>query len=65
MSLFMILPLIVELIFVLTILFSLYPVIFFIITELSVVIYVTTTGVVTEWRQKYFKAMAMKDAEYN
>ncbi len=61
----MILPLIVELIFVLTILFSLYPVILFIITALSVVIYVTTTGVVTEWRQKYFKAMAMKDAEYN
>ena len=65
MALFQILPLIVELILVLTVVFFLYPVIFFVVTALSVVIYVSATIVLTEWRAKYFKSMATKDTEYN
>jgi ATP-binding cassette, subfamily B, heavy metal transporter len=65
MALFQILPLIVELILVLAIVFSLYPIIFFGVTATSVVIYVGATFLLTEWRAKYFKSMATKDTEYN
>ena len=65
MALFQILPLIVELILVMTIIFSLYPVIFFLVVFASVAIYIGATIVLTEWRAKYFKSMAQKDTEYN
>jgi len=65
MALFQILPLIVELVLVLTVVFSLYSIVFFAVTASSVVIYVLATGVLTEWRAKYFKSMATKDTEYN
>ncbi len=65
MALFQILPLIVELILVLTVVFTLYPVVFFLVTASSVVVYVVATIYLTEWRAKYFKSMATKDTEYN
>jgi ATP-binding cassette subfamily B protein len=64
-ALFNILPLIIELILVLAIIFTLYPVVFFLVTCGSVVIYVWATVVLTEWRAKYFKSLANKDAEYS
>jgi ATP-binding cassette, subfamily B, heavy metal transporter len=65
MALFQILPLIVELILVMAIIFTLYPVVFFLVTLGSVVVYIGATVVLTEWRAKYFKSMAQKDTEYN
>ena len=65
MALFQILPLIVELILVLAVVFTLYPIVFFGVTSASVVIYVGATIVLTEWRAKYFKSLATKDTEYN
>lgn len=44
---------------------TLYPLEFFACTALSVILYILATVFVTEWRAKYFKKMAMKDAEYN
>lgn len=64
-ALFNILPLIIELILVLAIIFTLYPVVFFLVTCGSVVLYVWATVVLTEWRAKYFKSLASKDAEYS
>jgi ABC-type transport system involved in Fe-S cluster assembly fused permease/ATPase subunit len=58
MSVFNILPLIIELTFVLVIIFVLYPVIFFTITGVSIVLYITATVTITEWRAKYFKRLA-------
>ncbi len=63
-ALFSLLPLVIELSMVLVIIFTLYPIPFTIITGGSVVIYVLVTGVITEWRAKYFKTMAMKDTQY-
>jgi ABC-type transport system involved in Fe-S cluster assembly fused permease/ATPase subunit len=65
MALFQILPLIVELILVLTVMFTLFPVVFFLVTATSVLVYVVATVILTEWRAKYFKSMATKDTEYN
>ena len=65
MALFQILPLIVELILVLIVVLTLYPIIFFGVTASSVVIYIFATVVLTEWRAKYFKSMATKDTQYN
>jgi ABC-type transport system involved in Fe-S cluster assembly fused permease/ATPase subunit len=65
MSVFNILPLIIELTFVLVIIFVLYPVIFFTITGVSIVLYITATVTITEWRAKYFKRLAQKDTEYS
>lgn len=65
MALFNLLPLVIELIFVMVIISSLYPIIFFIVTFSSVVLYVFTTVMITEWRAKYFKSLATKDAEYS
>jgi ATP-binding cassette, subfamily B, heavy metal transporter len=65
MALFNILPLIIELVMVMTVLFSFYPVVFFLVTLSSVIIYVTATVYLTEWRAKYFKSLATKDAEYS
>ena len=64
-SLFNIVPIIVEVIMVQIIIASLYPYPFVIITLSSVVLYVAATGILTEWRAKYFKKMATKDTEYN
>jgi ATP-binding cassette, subfamily B, heavy metal transporter len=63
--LFNLLPIFIELIFVLIVILVLYPVAFFFICGGSVAIYITVTVVITEWRAKYFKSMAMKDSEYN
>jgi len=63
--LFNLLPIFIELGFVLIVILSLYPVAFFFITGGSVVVYIVVTGVITEWRAKYFKLMAQKDSEYN
>ena len=65
MALFQILPLIVELVLVLTVVFSLYSVLFFAVTASSVVIYVAATVVLTEWRAKYFKSMATNERRIN
>jgi ATP-binding cassette subfamily B protein len=65
MALFQIVPLIIELVFVMIIILSLYPWVFFAVTFLSVVIYVAATIYITEWRAKYFKTLAQKDTEYN
>jgi ABC-type transport system involved in Fe-S cluster assembly fused permease/ATPase subunit len=62
--LFNLLPIFIELVFVLCVILSLYPIAFFIICLGSVVIYVTVTVTITEWRAKYFKTMAQKDTEY-
>ncbi len=64
-ALFNILPLIIELLLVMTIILVLYPIVFFIVTAVSVVLYVLATVFLTEWRAKYFKASAGKDAEYS
>jgi ATP-binding cassette subfamily B protein len=58
-------PIFIELIFALTVILIIYPVAFFFICLGSVVIYVTATGTITEWRAKYFKKLALKDSEYN
>lgn len=63
--LFNLLPIFIELIFVLIVILTLYPVAFFFICGGSVAIYILLTVVITEWRAKYFKSMAMKDSEYN
>ena len=47
------------------IILSIYPFIFFLVTSLSVVAYVLVTVFITEWRAKYFKSLAGKDAEYS
>ncbi len=49
---------------VLIVIASLYPIVFFFVTLASVIIYVFATVYLTEWRAKYFKAVAAKDAEY-
>lgn len=64
-SLFNIVPIIVEVLMVQVIIAVLYPYPFVIITFSSVIIYVLATGILTEWRAKYFKLMATKDTEYN
>ena len=56
--LFNLLPIFIELAFVLIVILVLYPIAFFFICGGSVVIYITVTGVITEWRAKYFKVMA-------
>jgi len=58
-------PIFIELMFVLIVILTIYPVAFFFICLGSVVIYITATGTITEWRAKYFKGQAMKDSEYN
>ena len=58
------LPLVIELIFVLTVIAVLYPIPFLLITFGSVVCYVIATVGLTEWRVKHFKRMAIKDTEY-
>ena len=58
-------PLVLELCLVLIIIAILYPIVFFFVLTLSVVIYIAATLQLTEWRAKYFKAVATKDAEYS
>lgn len=48
-----------------SIIFILYPFVFFLVTLSSVVLYITATVTLTEWRAKYFKSLASKDAEYS
>jgi ATP-binding cassette subfamily B protein len=55
MLVFQLLPLALELIFVLTIIGYLYPWEFVTIVFTSLVLYIWITYVVTEWRAKYFK----------
>lgn len=64
MALFNLVPLIFELILVMVVIFKLYPATFFFIILSSVVVYITATICITEWRAKYFKSMATKDTEY-
>jgi ATP-binding cassette subfamily B protein len=63
--LFNLTPIFIELIFVLIVILAIYPIAFFFICGCSVVVYVVTTGFLTEWRAKYFKKLALKDTEYN
>jgi ATP-binding cassette subfamily B protein len=63
-ALFNLLPLVIELAMVMIIIMILYPIIFFIVTASSVLIYVLATVYITEWRAKYFKSAATKDTEY-
>jgi ATP-binding cassette subfamily B protein len=65
MTLFNLLPLGLELIFVQIVIATLYPIVFFFITLASIVLYVGATVGITEWRAKHFKRMATKDTEYN
>jgi ATP-binding cassette, subfamily B, heavy metal transporter len=65
MMVFQLLPLALELIFVLIIIGFLYPWEFVSIVFASLVLYIALTYFVTEWRAKFFKNMTMKDAEYN
>jgi ATP-binding cassette subfamily B protein len=65
MALFNIFPLIIELCMVMIIILSLYPFVFFLVTAISVIFYVTATVYITEWRARYFKSLAAKDAEYS
>jgi len=62
--LFNLLPIFIELLFVLIIIAVIYPIAFFVICGGSVVIYIFSTVMVTEYRAKYFKRMATKDTEY-
>jgi len=59
------LPIVFELGFVLAVLGYLYPIEFFGTTFGCVVLYIIATVVVTEWRAKYFKTLAVKDTAYN
>lgn len=63
--LFNLVPIFVELIFVLIVIYGFYSFSIFSICAGSVVIYIGSTGILTEWRAKYFKSQATKDAEYN
>lgn len=65
MMVFQLFPLVVELAFVLTVIGLFYPTEFLGIVFFSLVLYVTLTYFVTEWRAKFFRAMTLKDAEYN
>ena len=58
------LPLAIELFLVMFIIAAIYPIVFFFVLAISVAIYILTTVYLTEWRAKYFKAVATKDAEY-
>lgn len=62
---FSLLPIILELTFVLGVIYIIYPWEFFAVTFLSVMLYIFVTVCITEWRAKYFKKMAQKDTEYN
>lgn len=64
-AIFNLLPLAIELVLVLGVIATLYPLVFFLVLTLSVAIYVVATVYLTEWRAKYFKAVATKDAEYS
>lgn len=64
LALFNLFPIILEVFFVAIIVLIYYPVEFFFIVCLSVTLYIVATVVLTEWRAKYFKNMAMKDTEY-
>ena len=61
---FNLLPLILELTFILTIISVIYPIEFFSITLICVLLYVIFTVCITEWRAKFFKKLAQKDTEY-
>jgi len=62
--LFNIVPIFLELFFVLMLLLSLYPYEFFVVTIVSVMLYILATVLITEWRAKFFKSMSLKDSEY-
>ncbi len=62
---FIILPTIVELTLVAAILFGAYALKFFLVTLLTVVIYILFTLVVTNWRMKYRHEMNRLDSEAN
>lgn len=64
-TVFSLLPIIIELIFVLVIIGILYPIEIFAVTLLSVILYIFLTVTLTEWRARYFKQLALKDTEYN
>jgi ABC-type transport system involved in Fe-S cluster assembly fused permease/ATPase subunit len=56
---------VLELVFVLAVIGYIYPIEFFGTTFACVVVYIIVTVVVTEWRAKYFKTLAVKDTAYN
>lgn len=60
-SLFNILPILLEIVFTLIVLASLFPWAFFLGVLITVLLYFIFTYVLTEWRAKYFKDMNNKD----
>jgi ABC-type transport system involved in Fe-S cluster assembly fused permease/ATPase subunit len=62
---FSLLPIILELSFVMGVIGFIYPWEFVACTFASVVLYIFVTVMITEWRAKHFKSMAQKDTEYN
>ena len=58
------LPMFLDVLFVLTVLAILFPYTFLLITFGIILFYVIVTFVITEWRAKYFKAMNVADNAY-
>lgn len=64
-SLFNLFPTILEILLSLIALCILYSNVFWLETLAFIILYIVVTGIITEWRAKAFKGMALKDAEYN
>lgn len=64
MVLFNFVPIILELILVMIVFYKLFSYTFFIVILTSLVLYITATICITEWRAKAIKSMATKDTEY-
>jgi len=58
-------PLFIELAFVIVIIGILFPWYFFLIILVTIAAYIIDTFVFTEWRAKYFKNQNIKDQNYN
>ena len=64
-ALFQLIPLILELIFVIIVVGLLFPWYFFLIILVTIVAYLLDTFLLTEWRAKYFKSQNIKDQNFN
>ena len=63
-TIFNIMPLFLELLFVVIVIAFVFPYWFFLLVLISIVAYILDTYIVTEWRAKYFKSMNQKDNNY-
>ena len=61
-AIFSILPMFVEIIFIVGTIAYLYSYKFFLINFGAIAIYLTVTFVATEWRAKFFKTMSKQDS---